>query len=159
IEAYEISQELNKEPTHINIYDSIDFSMNAWNSVNQQTIINCWKHTEILLLNEMDKIDADEFFHIDDCLKSNERLTNDEIDSIIKSKNNNESEMDPDEEPSVVISETKALGYLNDLVLFFKYLSDVYINPNELSILQKLRHQVLKLHVNNSKQTTLDNFV
>ena len=30
--------------------------MNAWNSVSQQTIINCWKHTGILLLNEMDEI-------------------------------------------------------------------------------------------------------
>ncbi|CAI2182615.1 9562_t:CDS:2 [Funneliformis geosporum] len=144
------------------------------------------KHTRILPLNEMDEIgeiedqilhdemelqdlinklpfdnliDADEFIHIDDCLKSNEELTNNEIMSMIKSKNNNESEMDPDEEPPVVIFEIKALGYLNDLVLFFKHSSDVYINPNELSILQKLRHQVLKLHINNLKQTTLDNFV
>ncbi|GBC15082.2 CENP-B homolog protein 2-like [Rhizophagus irregularis DAOM 181602=DAOM 197198] len=186
IEAYEISQELNKEPTTINIHDSIDFSVNAWNSVSQQTIINCWKHTGILPINEMDEIDeiedqalhdemelqdlinelpfdnlmdADEFLHIDDCLKSNEGLTDDEIVSMIKSNNNNESEMDPDEEPPVVIPETKALGYLDDLVLFFKHSSDVCINPNELSVLQKLRHQVLKLHVNNSKQTTLDNFV
>jgi hypothetical protein len=160
--------------------------VNAWNSVSQQTIINCWKHTGILPINEMDEIDeiedqalhdemelqdlinelpfdnlmdADEFLHIDDCLKSNEGLTDDEIVSMIKSNNNNESEMDPDEEPPVVIPETKALGYLDDLVLFFKHSSDVYINPNELSVLQKLRHQVLKLHVNNSKQTTLDNFV
>ncbi|UZO14173.1 uncharacterized protein OCT59_005638 [Rhizophagus irregularis] len=160
--------------------------MNAWNSVSQQTINNCWKHTGILPINKMDEIDeiedqalhdemelqdlinelpfdnlmdADEFLHIDDCLKSNEGLTDDEIVSIIKSNNNNEPEIDPDEEPSVVIPETKALGYLDDLILFFKHLSDVCINPNELSVLQKLRHQVLKLHVNNSKQTTLDNFV
>ncbi|CAI2174655.1 20526_t:CDS:1 [Funneliformis geosporum] len=104
-------------------------------------------------------MDADEFLHIDDCLKNNERLTNNEIVSMIKSKNNNKSEMDPDEEPPIVISETKALGYLNDLVLFFKHSSDVCINPNKLSILQKLRHQVSKLYVNNSKQITLDNFV
>ncbi|GET51782.1 CENP-B homolog protein 2-like [Rhizophagus irregularis DAOM 181602=DAOM 197198] len=186
IEAYEISQELNKESTSINIHDSIDFSVNAWNSVSQQTINNCWKYTGILPINEMDEIDkiedqalhdemelqdlinelpfdnlmdADEFLHIDDCLKSNEGLTDDEIVSMIKSNNNNEPEMDPDEEPPVVIPETKALGYLDDLVLFFKHSSDVCINPNELSVLQKLRHQVLKLHVNNSKQTTLDNFV
>ncbi|EXX59905.1 hypothetical protein RirG_184710 [Rhizophagus irregularis DAOM 197198w] len=57
IEAYEISQELNKEPTPINIHDSIDFSVNAWNSVSQQTINNCWKHTGILPINEMDEID------------------------------------------------------------------------------------------------------
>ncbi|GBC32944.2 CENP-B homolog protein 2-like [Rhizophagus irregularis DAOM 181602=DAOM 197198] len=186
IEAYEISQELNKKPTPINIHDSIDFSVNAWNSVSQQTINNCWKHTGILPINEMDEIDeiedqalhdemelqdlinelpfdnlmdADEFLHIDNCLKSNKGLTDDEIVSMIKSNNNNEPEMDPDEEPPVVIPETKALGYLDDLVLFFKHSSDVCINPNELSVLQKLRHQVLKLHVNNSKQTTLDNFV
>ncbi|CAB4477994.1 unnamed protein product [Rhizophagus irregularis] len=57
IEAYEISQELNKKPTPINIHDSIDFKVNAWNSVSQQTINNCWKHTGILPINEMDEID------------------------------------------------------------------------------------------------------
>ncbi|RGB39735.1 hypothetical protein C1646_754089 [Rhizophagus diaphanus] len=62
-------------------------------------------------------IDTDEFLHIDDCLKSNEELTNDEI-----------------------------------------HLLDAYINPNKLSVLQKLRYQILKLHINNS-QITLDNFV
>ncbi|EXX55859.1 hypothetical protein RirG_221520 [Rhizophagus irregularis DAOM 197198w] len=185
IEAYEISQELNKEPIPINIHDSINFSINAWNSVSQQTIVNCWKHAGILLISETDEIDeiedqafqdemelqdlinklpfddpmdADEFLCIDDCLKSNEGLTDDEIVSMVKSNNNNEPEADPNEVPPVVISVTKALGYLDDLVLFFKHSSDVCINSNESNVLQKLRHQVLKSHINNSKQTTLDSF-
>ena len=33
------------------------------------------------------------------------------------------------------------------------------INPNDLNVLQKLRHQVLRSHINSSKQITLDNFV
>ena len=114
------------------------------------------------LINELpfdDLMDADEFLHIDDCLKSNEGLTDDEIVSMVKSNNNNEPETDPNEVPPVVIPKTKALSYLDDLVIFFKYSSDVCVNPNELNVLQKLRHQVLKLHINNSKQTTLDNFI
>ncbi|CAB4480666.1 unnamed protein product [Rhizophagus irregularis] len=92
------------------------------------------------LINELpfdNLMDADEFLHIDKCFKK----------------------MDPDEETSVVILKIKALGYLDDLILFFKHSSDICINSNELSVLQKLRHQVLKLHVNNLKQITLDNFV
>ena len=115
------------------------------------------------LINELpfdDLMDADEFLHIDDRLKSNEGLTDDEIVAMIKSNNNNdEPEVDPNEVPMVEIPKTKALGYLDDLVLFFKHLSDICINPSELNVLQKLRHQVLKSHINSSKQTTLDNFV
>src|SRR5581483_1746885 len=133
IEAYEISQELNKEPVPINIHDSIDFSINAWNSVSQQTIFNCWKYTGILpqeIIDEIDKIDeideiedqafqdeielqdlinelpfddpmgADEFLHINDHLKSNEELTDNEIVAMVKSNNNNdEPEVDPNEIP------------------------------------------------------------
>ncbi|CAB4437120.1 unnamed protein product [Rhizophagus irregularis] len=96
IEAYEISQELNKEPTTINIHDSIDFSVNAWESIKHYMMK--WRLQD--LINELpfdNLMDADEFLHIDDCLKSNEGLTDDEIVSMIKSNNNNESEMDPDE--------------------------------------------------------------
>jgi hypothetical protein len=50
---YEILQELRKEVTLLNIYDAINFSKNAWDSVNQQTIFNCWQHTGILLQDEM----------------------------------------------------------------------------------------------------------
>ncbi|PKY63568.1 hypothetical protein RhiirA4_493025 [Rhizophagus irregularis] len=77
-------------------------------------------------------IDVDEFLHIDDCLKSNEKLTDNEIVSIIKSNNNNEPKMDLDKELPVVIPEIKVLNYLDDLVLFFKHLLDICINPNEL---------------------------
>ncbi|EXX77943.1 hypothetical protein RirG_019320 [Rhizophagus irregularis DAOM 197198w] len=106
------------------------------------------------LINKLpfdDLMDADKFLHIDDCLKSNERLTDDKIVSIVKSNNNNEPEVNPNEVPLVVILVTKALGYLDDLVLFFKHLSDVCINSNKSNVLQKLRHQVLKSHINNSK--------
>uniref|UniRef100_U9UNG0 DDE-1 domain-containing protein n=1 Tax=Rhizophagus irregularis (strain DAOM 181602 / DAOM 197198 / MUCL 43194) TaxID=747089 RepID=U9UNG0_RHIID len=130
IEVYEISQEFNKEPIPINIYDSINFSINAWNSVSQQTIVN-YKFDEIEdqafqdemelqdLINKLpfdDLMDADKFLHIDDCLKSNERLTDDKIVSIVKSNNNNEPEVNPNEVPLVVILVTKALGYLDDLI-------------------------------------------
>ena len=102
-------------------------------------------------------MEVEEFLHIDDCLKGNEGLTDDKIISMVKS--NNSGEIDPNEGPLEVISKKEALGYLNDLVVFFEYSSDVSIDPNELSMLQKLRHQVLKSHINNSKQITLDTFV
>jgi hypothetical protein len=38
-----------------------------------------------------------------------------------------------------VISIKKALSHLDDLVLFFEYLSNISTNPNELNILRKLR--------------------
>lgn len=41
----------------LNIYDAINFSKNAWNSVSQQTISNCWNHTGILPQNEMNEMD------------------------------------------------------------------------------------------------------
>ncbi len=105
-----------------------------------------------------DPMDVEEFLHIDDCLKNNEGLTDDEIILMVKS-NNNEPEIDLNEGPMEIISNKEALGHLDNLVVFFEYSSDVSINPNELSILQKLRHRVLKSHINNSKQITLDNFV
>ena len=113
------------------------------------------------LINELpfdDPLDADEFLHIDNCLKSDRGLTDDEIISMVKSNNNNELKTDPNEIVLAVIFKTKALSHLDDLVLFFEHSPDVYINSNELNVLWKLRHQVLKLHINNSKQTTLDSF-
>ena len=106
---------MGKEVTSLNIYDAINFSKNAWNSVKQQTIFNCWQHTRILPQDEMDDImedddqvirdnieiqeliyqlpfddpmDVGDFIHIDDCLKGSEGLTDDEIVTIVKSKNN-----------------------------------------------------------------------
>jgi hypothetical protein len=104
-----------------------------------------------------DLMDVNEFLHIDDCLKSNE-LTDNEIISMVKS-NNNEQEIDLNEEPLEIISTREALGHLDNLVVFFEYSSNVSINPNELNVLQKLRHQILKSHIINSKQITLDTFV
>ncbi|CAI2201799.1 17674_t:CDS:2, partial [Funneliformis geosporum] len=140
IEAYEISQELGKEITSLNIYDVINFSKNAWNSVTQQTIFNCWQHTRILSQDEMDDtIEHDDQVICDDIkYKSSEGLTYDEIVSIVKLKNNKPI-IDPNERPLEVISIKKAIDYLDDLVLFFEYSSNISINSDELNILKKLR--------------------
>jgi len=173
----------------LNIYDAINFSKNAWNSVSQQTISNCWKHTGILPQNEMDEMDdeiedsdqeeffnememqeliyklpfndfmsAEDFLHVDDSLKNNGGLTDDEIVAMVKS-NDSESTTDQNERSLELISKKEALNHLNNLVLFFEHLSDISINSDELNILKKLRRQVLTLHINNAKQTTLDSFI
>jgi len=174
----------------LNIYDAINFSKNAWNSVSQQTISNCWKHTGILSQNEIDEMDdeiedsddqeksfnememqeliyklpfddfmsAEDFFHVDDSLKNNGGLTDDEIVAIVKS-NDSESTTDQNERSLELISKKEALGHLNDLVLFFEHSLDISINSDELNILKKLRRRVLTLHINNARQTTLDSFI
>jgi len=173
----------------LNIYDAINFSKNAWNSVSQQTISNCWKHTGILPQNEMDEMDdeiedsdqeeffnememqeliyklpfndfmsAEDFLHVDDSLKNNGGLTDDEIVAMVKS-NDSESTTDQNERSLELISKKEALNHLNNLVLFFEHSLDISINSDELNILKKLRRQVLTLHINNAKQTTLDSFI
>ncbi|UZO23866.1 uncharacterized protein OCT59_016195 [Rhizophagus irregularis] len=77
---------------------------------------------------------------------------------MVKS-NNDESKENLNEEPLEIISKKGALEYLDELIVFFEHSSDVPIDSNELIMLQKLRRQVLKSYVNNSKQITLDNFV
>lgn len=168
VETYEISQELNREIIPLNIYDAINFSKNAWNSVSQQTIKNCWRHTGIPSQDEIDdeiedhddqavcdemelqdlidqlpfddSIGVEEFLHIDDFLKNNEGLTDEEVISMVKSKNN-ELETDLNEEESLeIISKREALGYLNDLVVFFEHSSDASSGLNELNLLKKLRY-------------------
>ncbi|RGB30482.1 hypothetical protein C1646_671680 [Rhizophagus diaphanus] len=104
-----------------------------------------------------DPINVEEFLHIDDFLKGNEGLIDDEIISMVKS--NNETEIDLNEGPMEIILKREALDHLDNLVVFFEYSSDVSVNPSELNILQKLRHQVLKSYINSLKQITLDNFV
>ena len=81
-----------------------------------------------------DLMDVRDFLHIDDCLKNNEGLTDDEIVAIVKS-NNNEPEIDSNERPLKIISKKEALSCLDNLVLFFEHLSDISIDPNKLSIL------------------------
>ncbi|GBC07323.1 hypothetical protein RclHR1_00740006 [Rhizophagus clarus] len=83
-------------------------------------------------------MDAVDFLYIDDSLKGSKGLTDDEIVSIVKSKNK-KPETDPNEGSLEVISTKEALGCLDDLVLFFKYSSNIFINPDELNILKKLR--------------------
>ncbi|GBC09040.1 hypothetical protein RclHR1_08570007 [Rhizophagus clarus] len=82
-----------------------------------------------------DPMDAVDFLHIDDSLKGSKGLTDNEIMSMIKSKNK-ESKTDPNEGSLEVISK-EALDHLDDLVLFFKYSSNISINPDELNILKK----------------------
>ncbi|CAB4422557.1 unnamed protein product [Rhizophagus irregularis] len=166
IEAYEISQELNKEAVSLNIHDAINFRILPQNEMDE-TDNEIGDHDDQIDEMELqdliyqlpfdDLMDVEEFLHIDDYLKGNEELTDDDIISMVKS-NNSELEIDPNEGPLEVISTKGALGHLDDLISFFKYSSDV-IDSNELNMLQKLRHRVLKSHINNSKQITLDNFV
>ncbi|CAI2179447.1 1569_t:CDS:2 [Funneliformis geosporum] len=68
--------------------------------------------------------DDQDFIHIDDCLKGSEGLTDDEIVFMEKLKNN-KPVIDSNEGPLEVISIKKALGYLDDLVLFFEYSSNI----------------------------------
>ncbi|CAB4424685.1 unnamed protein product [Rhizophagus irregularis] len=167
VEAYEISQQLNKEADSLNIHDAIVFCTNAWNAVTQEIIYNCWKHTDILPLvnqEEVDEIpfddhmDADEFIHVDDHLKSNEGLTDEEIISLVN-LDKNELEVESDEEIPSVISKVQALNDLDDLVMFFKYSSlNNSINQSELNTLQKLKHEVLRSHITDLKQATLDSY-
>ena len=107
-----------------------------------------------------DSINAEEFLHIDDCLQNDGGLTDEKIVSIIKS-NNDEPKTDLDKEPPKVISKTEALNHLDNLVLFFEYsLDEISIDSNELSLLRKLRHRVLRSHIDSLlKQTTLDQFI
>ena len=58
-----------------------------------------------------------------------------------------------------MISIKKALGCLDDLVLFFEYSSNISINPDELNILKKLRGRVLSSYISNAQQITLDSFI
>ncbi|GBC29359.2 tigger transposable element-derived protein 6-like [Rhizophagus irregularis DAOM 181602=DAOM 197198] len=189
VEAYEISQQLNKGADSLNIHDAIVFCTNAWNAVTQETIYNCWKHTGILplvnqeevdesvnqlgednqvereeiqfLIDQLpfdDHMDADEFIHIDDHLKSNEGLTDEEIISLVN-LDKNELEVESDEEIPSVISKVQTLNDLDDLVMFFKYSSlNNSINQSELNTLQKLRHEVLRSHITDLKQATLDSY-
>src|SRR6266540_6789760 len=105
-----------------------------------------------------DFMNAEDFFHVDDSLKNNEGLTDDEIVAIVKS-NDSESTTDQNKRPLELISKKEALSHLNDLILFFEHLLDISINSDELNILKKLRRQVLTLHINNARQTTLDSFI
>jgi hypothetical protein len=106
-----------------------------------------------------DFMDVTDFLHIDDNLKNSEGLSDEEIVLMVKSKNN-KSEIDPNEGPLKVISNKEALGHLNDLVLFFEYTSETFINPDELNILKKLRGRVLSSsYISNAKQITLDSFI
>src|SRR3954452_20967911 len=88
-------------------------------------------HDEMELQNLIDQLpfgdlmDLEEFIHINDCLKSNEGLTDDEIISLVIKPNNDEPEEDPNDEPLVVISKKEALSHLDNLVVFFENLSDV----------------------------------
>ena len=38
----------------ISLKEAICFVRTAWNSVTKTTIINCWKHTKIIIINEKD---------------------------------------------------------------------------------------------------------
>src|SRR6266508_3909003 len=128
-------------------------------SDNQEKSFNEMKIQELIYKLPFDDfMSAEDFFHIDDSLKNNGGLTDDEIIAIVKS-NDNKSTIDQNERPLELISKKEALDHLNDLVLFFEHSLDISINSDELNILKKLRHKVLTLHINNAKQTTLDSFI
>ncbi|PKK62861.1 hypothetical protein RhiirC2_789748 [Rhizophagus irregularis] len=76
--------------------------------------------------------------YYDDNLKGDESLTDEEIVSMVKSKHTKVAEPET-EESFEVISTKEALDHLDNLVLFFEYLSDTSINPELLNILKKLK--------------------
>ncbi|RGB26760.1 hypothetical protein C1646_770004 [Rhizophagus diaphanus] len=151
IEAYEISQELNKGAILLNIHDTINFSSNAWNSISQQTISNCWRHIGILPQNDMDESDDEtdddddqaiqdeiELQDLIDQLPFNNPMNVKEflhIDDFLKGneglmddkiismvKSNNETEIDLNEGPMEIISKREALGHLDNLVFETNYI-------------------------------------
>ncbi|CAB4486648.1 hypothetical protein RhiirA1_469673 [Rhizophagus irregularis] len=85
-----------------------------------------------------DHMDVTEFLHIDDNLKGDESLTDEEIISIVKSKPTKVAEPETEESFEVIFTK-EALDHLDNLVLFFEYLSDTSINPELLNVLKKLR--------------------
>ena len=128
-------------------------------SDDQEKSFNEMKMQELIYKLPFDDfMSAEDFFHVDNSLKNNGGLTDDEIVAIVKS-NDSESTTDQNERPLELISKKEALGHLNDFVLFFEHLLDISINSDELNILKKLRHQVLTLHINNVKQITLNSFI
>ncbi|PKB97620.1 hypothetical protein RhiirA5_432788, partial [Rhizophagus irregularis] len=79
-----------------------------------------------------DHMDVTEFLYIDDNLKGGEGLTNEEIMSMVKSKNTKVAEPETEESFEVIFIK-EVLDHLDDLVLFFEYLSDTSINPELLN--------------------------
>ncbi|RGB38635.1 hypothetical protein C1646_755437 [Rhizophagus diaphanus] len=107
------------------------------NGVIQETIYNCWKYTGILPLVNQEEVD--------------EKLTDEEIISLVN-LDKNELEVESDEEIPSVILKVQALNNLDNLVIFFKYSSlNNSINQSELNTLQKLRHEVLRSHITDLK--------
>ncbi|RGB26248.1 hypothetical protein C1646_770669 [Rhizophagus diaphanus] len=102
---------------------------------------------------------AKKFFHINNHLQVDGRLIDHEEIVFIIKLNNDKPKTDPIEESLKIISKMKVLDNLDNLILFFDYLLDISINPNEISLLQKLRHKVLKSYISSLKQTTLDHFI
>lgn len=98
--------DVGKEIKKINIKEAIDMLSDAWDSVKQETIVNCWKHTNILpltnippqitmdddtVITELESslktlststsitMKVEEYIKIDDNLTTSELLTDDDI--------------------------------------------------------------------------------
>ncbi|CAB4437326.1 unnamed protein product [Rhizophagus irregularis] len=143
VEAYEISQQLNKGADSLNIHDAIVFCTNAWNAVTQETIYNYWKHTGILplvnqeevdesvnQLGEDNQVEQEEIQFLIDQLPFDDHMDADEfihVDDHLKSNegltdkeiislvnlDKNELEVESDEEIPSVISKVQALNDLD----------------------------------------------
>ncbi|CAG8663439.1 1970_t:CDS:1, partial [Paraglomus occultum] len=118
IDAFDTMNEL---PKSINIKDAINFMSTAWENVTKETIRNCWMKTSILPEGFLDEylnddsepavvdvigeiqdlieqlpldqpMDAEEYMVIDDNVIAREIPTDEEIISIVKNCESNESD-------------------------------------------------------------------
>ena len=175
-------------PKLINIKDAINFVSTAWGSVTKETIRNCWMKTDILPGGFLDEylnddsepvsvdvigeiqdlierlpldqpMDAEEYVVIDDNVTAREIPTDEEIVSIVKNCESNESDDgDLETEP---LSYAQAITFVDGIVTFLEQQpdGDFIVDNSFVRGLSKLKKEIVSKEFASRKQSVLDMFV
>ncbi|CAB4374021.1 unnamed protein product [Rhizophagus irregularis] len=112
-------------------------------------------------LNLQDPMAAEEFIRIDDEIPIEPLSDEDIIDAVISNPRKNDIEEEEEEPTEInIITNKEVLNSLKRVIQYFKNPPDnVSINYTELKFLSTLKSKINRCIQDNTKQSTLDNFV
>ncbi|CAG8725837.1 7070_t:CDS:1, partial [Dentiscutata heterogama] len=160
LEAYDAITKNNPTPSELTIYDTINFSAQAWENVTANTIIHSWSRANILPTTEnfddnfiftpeeteleieiinlikhlpiSDLLDVQEYINIDNYVDIEESLTVNDIVDIVNRQGESESEKEEQDKEIVKIGD--AIVGLDNLIM--------YIQQNNLEITSSLMKEL-----------------
>jgi hypothetical protein len=185
IDAYDAHVEMDIPIHDLNILDAISFAADAWDRVDSTTIASCWRETKILppspddfinlpidinedeeavqhLINRLQPerpLTAREYLDIDLTLRTEDKLDDDAIISLVQGEEAIEEEIETAAEPTTITS-ADAIKLIDNLTSFLTHQENhVQVSEKFLYELKNVKRELCKSIIDSKIQMDITSFL